>query len=73
MADLSGIPTMELTKDLADSVYDVFLCIRAMEESGGEVVLNKGTRVAERAGHNLHFVNRICKELLRRDYRPEPI
>jgi hypothetical protein len=74
MNDLSKIATSELLKDLGDSVYDIFLCSEAMAEEGAHVALPKtGTVVASRAGHNLHFVRVICKELLRREYRPEPV
>jgi hypothetical protein len=72
MADLSKIPTAELVKDLGDSAYDIYVAVQAMQESGADVLLKDGSQVAQRAGHNLHFVNRICKELLRREYKPEP-
>jgi hypothetical protein len=72
MTDLSKIPTADLVKDLGDSVYDIYVAMRAMGEHGGSVVLKDGKPVALRAGHNLHFVLVICTELLRRQYKPEP-
>ena len=39
MTDLSKIPTVELVKDLGDSMYDIFLCSEAMAEEGAHVVI----------------------------------
>jgi hypothetical protein len=72
MADLSSIPTTELLKDLADSVFDVYLSVIAMGENGADAALLSGGLISDRAGKNLHFGNVICAELLRRNYMPQP-
>ncbi|HLC01969.1 MAG TPA: hypothetical protein VJK02_02950 [Anaerolineales bacterium] len=66
--DITEIPTHELCKDLADSVYDIALCLKAREEG---VVFTKDVETMHRAGDNLLFVKRIVGELLRRGYMPE--
>jgi hypothetical protein len=72
MADLTKIPTSELVKDLADSVYDIYLAVIAMGENGADAALLSGGLISDRAGKNLHFGNIICAELLRRNYMPKP-
>lgn len=71
MSDLEKIPTLELVRDLGDSAYDIFLASEAMAKGGVNVMLTDGVQVSQRAGHNLHFIRVICKELLRREYKPD--
>jgi len=71
MSNFDRMPTLDLVRDLGDSVYDIFLASEAMAQGGASVLLGSGHQVSQRAGHNLHFVRVICKELLRREYKPD--
>lgn len=66
MADIKTIPTPELVKDRYESIDDIGLCKKALEN--GITVYSGGT-VRERLRVNEEIVRKIDDELKRRESR----